>query len=349
METLLQADVADPVGQLLGLLRVRSTVYCRSVMRAPWGFRVPARPVAGFHLVTQGSAWLEVEGENGMTPLSAGDLAILPRGSGHTVRSDAKAPVRLLDDILAEYPVDKGKLVYSAALPLRSDALKHPLPDPPPSRGREHVSAKGEGEPAGDVLLCGGFVLEERRLNPLLSRLPAVLKIEGQAGGPLPWLKRTIDLLTGEMTAAYAGVQTLVTRLSEVLLVQALRGYFSELNGNTPPGLAGFADPQIGKAIAMMQERPAEPWTLDRMASAVAMSRAAFAARFRELTGDPPMRYLTRYRVFAAALELRQSNDSLARIAESTGYESEVSLSKAFRRYFGVAPGIYRKATAVES
>src|SRR5438270_7839529 len=159
METLLEAERADPVAQLLGLLRVRSTVYCRSVMRAPWGFGVVARPVAGFHLVTQGSGWLEIEGESRMIQLAAGDLVILPRGSAHQVRSDPLAPVRMLDDILAEHPVPDGRLFYSAAPPPRPSPLK------------------GEGEPQpfpvegeGDVLLCGGFVLEEPRLNPLLNR-----------------------------------------------------------------------------------------------------------------------------------------------------------------------------------
>jgi AraC-like DNA-binding protein len=313
MKTLLQtATAADPVAQLLGLLRVRSSVYCRSVMRAPWGFGVVARTVAGFHLVTQGSCWLEADGNENPVPLNAGDLVILPRGSAHQVRSDPTAQVRLLDDILDEHPVPDGRLFY------------------------------GGGGPA-TIILCGGFVLEEPRLNPLLNRLPITVKVAGTDGRPVPWLSATIELLTGEMTAAHTGVNALVTRLSELLLVQVLRTYLADLNGDTPPGLQGFADPQIGKAISLMQDRPEQPWTLDRLAAAVAMSRAAFAGRFRTLTGEPPMRYLTRYRLFKAALDLRRSNDSLTRIAASTGYDSEVTLSKAFRRYFGVAPGTYRK------
>jgi len=110
METLLETDLAaDAVAQLLGMVRVRSSVYCRSVMRAPWGFGVLARPVAGFHLVTQGSCRLEVDGEAGVVPLTAGDLVILPRGSAHQVRSDPTATVRLLDDILTEHPVPDGR------------------------------------------------------------------------------------------------------------------------------------------------------------------------------------------------------------------------------------------------
>jgi len=316
METLLETEpAANPVAQLLGLIRVRSTVYCRSVMRAPWGFGVVARPVAAFHLVTEGSCWLEVEGEDQAVALSAGDLVILPRGSAHQARSDPTAAVRLLDDILAEHPVPKGRLSYGGSGP-------------------------------ASTILCGGFVLEDQRLNPLLHRLPALVRVSGASGRPVPWLRTTIELLTGEMTAVHAGVGNLVTRLSEVLLVQVLRSYLADLNGDTPPGLQGFSDPQIGKAISLMQERPEQPWTLDRLAAAVAMSRAAFASRFRALTGEPPMRYLTRYRLFKAALDLRRSNANLSRIAMSTGYDSEVTLSKAFRRYFGVAPGTYRKTAA---
>jgi AraC family transcriptional regulator, alkane utilization regulator len=313
MKTLLPtAPAADPVAQLLGLLRVRSSVYCRSVMRAPWGFGVVARPVAAFHLVTRGSCWLEVAADERPVSLAGGDLVILPRGSAHQVRSDPAAPVRLLDDILAEHPVPDGRLIYGGSGP-------------------------------ATIILCGGFVLEEPRLNPLLNRLPITVKVAGTNGRPVPWLSATIELLTAEMTAAHTGVNALVTRLSELLLVQVLRTYLADLNGDTPPGLQGFADPQIGKAIGLIQERPEQPWTLDRLAAAVAMSRAAFASRFRTLTGEPPMRYLTRYRLFKAALDLRRSTASLTRIAASTGYDSEVTLSKAFRRYFGVAPGAYRK------
>jgi transcriptional regulator GlxA family with amidase domain len=150
----------------------------------------------------------------------------------------------------------------------------------------------------------------------------------------------------GEMTAAYPGVESLVTRLSEVLLLQALRTYLADLNGSGPAWLQGFRDPQIGKAIALLQEHPDQPWTLGKLATTVAMSRAAFTARFRQLTGEPPMRYLTRYRLFRAALELRRSNATLARIAQATGYDSEASFSKAFRRTFGLSPGSYRKREA---
>src|SRR2546421_7833229 len=155
METLLEAHAADPVGKLLELLRVRSTVYCRSVMRAPWGFGVVARPVAGFHLVTQGSGWLEVDGESRIIPLAAGDLVILPRGSAHQVRSDPAASVRLLDDILAEHPVPDGRLFYSAAPPTRSiptptlplKGQGKPAPSSIEGEGEEKpFSVKGEGE-----------------------------------------------------------------------------------------------------------------------------------------------------------------------------------------------------------
>src|SRR2546425_12337840 len=106
METLVQTEpAADPVAQLLGLLRVRTSVYCRSVMQAPWGFGVIARPVAAFHLVTEGSCWLEVEGEDRAVPLTTGDFVILPRGSAHQVRSEPTAPATLLDDIVSRHPV----------------------------------------------------------------------------------------------------------------------------------------------------------------------------------------------------------------------------------------------------
>lgn len=313
METLSVFPAADPVTELLRFVRVQSTVYCRSDMRAPWGFRVEARDSASFHLLTVGDAWLEVDRVDQPIRLAAGDLVILPTGRGHQLRDAPTTPVRLLDDILATHPVPNGRLRYG-----------------------------GEGQLTG--LLCGGFTIDGLQVHPLLATLPPVLHVRGRGGAPAPWLEDTLRLITAEMTTVYPGAQTVVMRLTDVLLMQAIRASLAGLGNDQGAALRGLADSRIGRAVRALHDRPEREWTLARLSSLAAMSPSAFSARFRELLGESPIRYLARTRLARAAEYLRSGDDSLFAIAGRTGYESDVSLSKAFKRHFGVTPGSYRKA-----
>lgn len=313
METLTVFQRADPVTELLRFVRVQSTVYCRSEMHAPWGFRVAARDTASFHLLTEGDAWLEVDGVEEPIRLAAGDLVILPNGRAHQLRDDPTSSIRLLDDILATHPVPNGRLRYGGSGPRTA-------------------------------LLCGGFAIDGRRVHPSLASLPPVLYVRGRRGAPVPWLEATLRLITTEMTAAYPGAETVVMRLTDVLLVQAIRGWLAGLGNGRTAALRGLADPRIGRAVRLLHDHPEREWSLARLSSVATMSQSAFSARFRELLGESPMRYLARTRLARAAEYLRSGDDSLFAIAGRTGYESDVSLSKAFKRHFGVPPGSYRRA-----
>lgn len=135
-------------------------------------------------------------------------------------------------------------------------------------------------------------------------------------------------------------------RLTDVLLAEVIR---SSLGGDGQRELVALRDPQIGAALRLMHDRPEEGWTVERLASKVSMSRSAFANRFREVTGQPPMRYLTRHRLALAARLLRDGNASVWEVARRTGYQSEAALSRAFKREFGLSPGRYRRAKPRES
>jgi len=306
----------DGLSQLLLRLTVSSTVYCLSHMTSPWGFKVAARSSPAFHLMTAGGAWLEVEGQKEAIRISAGDLVILPRGEAHTVRDSRNSPVQWLDSILAETPPVNGRLNHGG--------------------GGEHSE-----------LLCGGFAVDQLTGRPLLEALPTVVHLRGSEGRAPEWLVGLIRMIATEMAASGPGSEAVVTRLTDALLAQALRRCLLEVDRSGGKSTA-VTDPNIARALRLVREHPDRPWTVPQMAAAVSMSRSAFADRFRVATGETPMQHLTRYRMARAAEYLRASKAGIREIARLTGYDSEVSVTKAFRRHFGIPPGAYRKANAAD-
>jgi AraC-like DNA-binding protein len=281
-------------------------------MSSPWGFRVAARPSPAFHLLTSGSAWLEVDGEPEAVHLQAGDLVILPRGSGHQLRDARGSRVLWLDNILASTPPVNGRLAHG-----------------------------GGGEPA--ELICGGFSIDQLTARPILEALPLVVHLRGREGRAPEWLAGLVRMISLEMAANGPGAEAVVSRLTDALLAQALRAHLVETAG---PRGGAVNDTQVARALRLVRERPEESWSVPSLAAAVGLSRSAFSRRFREATGETPIQSLTRYRLSRAAVYLRTTNAGVREIARRTGYDSEVSVSKAFRRHYGTSPGAYRKASA---
>jgi AraC-like DNA-binding protein len=305
----------DGLTQVLLRLTVTSSLYCLSEMTAPWGFRVAARSTPAFHLLTRGSALLEVEGEQSVVRLAPGDLVILPRGDGHVVRDAPRSPVRWLDSILADTPPVDGRLQH------------------------------GGGGVASE-LLCGGFAVDLLMAQPLLEALPRLVHLRGSEGRAPEWLAGLMRMISTEVAANRPGTEAVVTRLTDALLAQALRQALLDADGSLV-GPTAVSDPQIARALRLVRERVDDDWTVPKMAAAVGLSRSTFADRFRAATGETPIQHLTRYRLARAAEYLRTTNAAILEIARRTGYESEVSISKAFRREFGVSPGAYRRSQAV--
>jgi AraC-like DNA-binding protein len=306
----LNGSTVDGIAELLRDVRVQSTIYCRSELFEPWGLGLPARNLAVFHLVVSGSAWLEVDGLDEPHRLQAGDLVVLTRGSAHRVRDALDSTIELLEDLLATQP------------------------------NPERMRFGGRGDRT--ELLCGGFDLQHADVLPVLSALPPVVHVRGDGRQPPPWLESLVHLLLIELDASAPGADAVVSRLTDVLLAQALRLGLQQAMHDGVPLPTPATDSAVVEALRVVQSEFGGRWTVRDLARRAALSPSAFDARFRRTVGDTPMRYLTRYRLAQAASQLRAGH-TLDEVAERVGYGSSVTLSKAFKRYFGEATGAYRK------
>lgn len=304
----------DVLTDVLETVRVGAACYGRVEAAAPWGIGVEAdEEDAKFHVVLSGECWLDVAGQDPVH-LRGGDLVALPHGHAHALRDVPSSPIRPLSELVTSGPC----------------------------KCQASISTGGDG--ASATLVTGSFHFEDRRNNPLLSVLPPVIVLPGEMSRSVHWLEPTLKFIACEAASGRPGAQTVVSRLADVLFIQIVRGYLASL----PPGASGWlgalGDAQIGQALGLIHQSPELDWTVQSLAAKVAMSRSAFASRFARLVGEPPLAYVTRWRMQKAAGLLRQSSATLADIAERVGYDSEAAFSKAFKRAVGSAPGAYRRA-----
>jgi len=311
----------DVVSDVLGAVHLHAHVFGRLELGAPWALRVPPGGDLFFYVVARGSAWLELEGPGTDAPaplaLSAGDVVLLRHRSGHVLRDVSRS---------ARDVVTVG-----------ATTCPHPGVATP-------VRLGGDGPLT--TLVTGGFTFAAAPPNVLLESLPAIL--HAPAGDPrmTPQLAVAAQLILAESAAPGPGSTMLSARLAEILLIHALRARVAarETEGDHRPGLCALADPQIGVVMRVIHARPAEEWTVEGLAREVAMSRSAFAARFTELVGMPPLQYLTQWRMTEAARRLREEDASVAAVAEQVGYANPAAFMKAFARVHGVGPGTYRRS-----
>jgi AraC-like DNA-binding protein len=305
----------DPLADVLELGRVRGALLATVHARAPWGIALPQSAGASLHAVTGGICWLRVAGREPVQ-LGPGDVVLLAAGTPHTVSSDPAAPCRPFDRALkAEAMNEAGELALPA------------------------------GGGAATRFVCAGYDYDLEVAQPLLGLLPEVLHLPADpvAGRPVAAI---LDLLAAEVGAPVPGAEAATGRLIDLLLIAALRAWIARGgdDGAAPSWLAGLRDPLVAATLALLHERPQQPWTLESLARAVHVSRATLARRFTAEVGEPPLGYLTRWRMELAARRLRSGSDSVERIAEDVGYSSPHAFNRAFRRHRGVPPGRYRRA-----
>lgn len=304
-------QVTDVLAEVLDSMRLTTLVHGRLELYAPWGIQFPQLPGAHIVVIARGSARLEVDGVERAIALSAGDLALLPHGHGHALRDAEGSPLHVLG------PGDCQR-----------------------SHGVGPFRLGGEG--ARTVLVAGAFRLGAAPRTKLFESLPRVLHFPADEPVTSPTLASAVQLFIAESASASPGATVVMSRLADILLVQALRMHIAGRECQEH-GLCALSDPQIGKALSLIHERHAEPWTVESLATAVALSRSSFAARFSSLVGEPPLEYLARWRMTKAAQFLRESELPLSEVAAAIGYQSEASFNRAFKRWGGVAPGAYRR------
>jgi AraC-like DNA-binding protein len=310
----------DVLNDVLRSLRLKSTCYGRAEFTAPWGLRVSEHSDhASFFVVTRGSCWLEVEEAKKQIALAGGDFVLLPHANAFVLRDKPGSRPIELEKLLSRWDPNSKSLSYGGGGVLTS-------------------------------VVHGCFEFEGRETNPLISALPQLIHIKGEEGRAVPWLETTLQYLASETMSALPGSETVISHLTEILFIQAVRAHIGASGEASKKGLTrAITDPQIGQALAFIHNKPQESWTVESLASNVGMSRAGFAARFRELVGEPPVQYLTRWRMHQAAGLLRTGEVSLAEIADRVGYVANASFSKAFKRWMGSAPGAYRHTTQTSS
>jgi AraC-like DNA-binding protein len=305
--------VADPLGEALHGLRMDSSLYTRSELTAPWGLGLPPMPGhVMFHAVTSGRCFLEVAGD-APRPLQPGDLALVPHGEGHRLVSEPGQAAPGLFDLPREIVSE------------RYEVLRH----------------GGGGAPT--AMMCGVVRFDSAAAHHLVALLPRAIVVDGWTSPQTDWLQSTLRFLSDEAGQLRPGGEIVVTRLADILVVQAIRSWIAQDPAARTGWLGALRDPQIGRAIALVHRQPERAWTLDALADEVAMSRSAFAARFTALVGEPAMRYVARLRMHLSQSALRQPGARIADVAGRFGYASEAAFSRAFKRYVGVAPGAARR------
>jgi AraC-like DNA-binding protein len=276
----------------------------------------PADRVIGFHVVTEGACWAEtVDGPDPAVRLRAGEMVIFPAGDGNIMASEPG--MRGAPDAARYYrPVDR---LLPFALTAGKDA------------GADRCR-----------FVCGFLGCDTDPFNPLLAALPRIVRAPVSETS-WRWVARLLDAAVDPSGHDGAGREAMLAKLAELMFVEALRAHLDQLPPDARNWVAGLRDPQVGTALRLLHGRPAEPWTLDRLAREVAMSRSSFAERFTAFVGIPPMQYLARWRLQLAARMLGTEGVSVGRAATAVGYRSEAAFNRAFKRELGEAPGAWRR------
>ena len=302
----------DPLTSALQSLRPRGAALHPARLSAPWGFITPGGHVS-YHVVLEGRCRIDVAGEDPVS-IGPGDVAVLPHGHVAAFSDPPSTPTPSL-----------------AAL--HEGATYGP-------DGAVHAGGGG----TATVLVTGKVDLDAHEGHPLFEALPAVLVVPARGGDAAPWLRATLELLACEATAGQPGSGLVLGQLSGVVFVQAVRAWLAREPGRGASWAHALADPRVGRSLAAVHADPAAPWTVASLAREAGMGRSAFSERFARLVGEPPLGYVTRWRMVEAARWLREDPAaSLAVVAEGVGYASEAAFGRQFTRVVGRPPGAYRR------
>lgn len=303
---------SDPLGEVLQLLQLTGVLYCNAELTDPWGIEIPGLPgVMNVEVVTSGHCWIELEGQAPVF-MPKGSLVLIPRGNQHKLRGNPGDKTTWLEDIPIERIGDRF----------------------------ENMRFGGGGRLT--QVTYYGVRFDPYLADRLIRLLPEMLHLRTLADND-SWLQSTIKFIAQEARQRLPGSETVITRLADILVIQAIRTWIESVREEEHGWIAALHDRQIGKAMSLMHRQPERDWRVETLAREIGMSRSGFSARFTALVGEPVLRYLTGLRMQLAHRELRETSDTLARIAERVGYQSEPAFNRAFKRVMGMPPGAVRK------
>ncbi|AKU97497.1 Transcriptional regulator, AraC family [Labilithrix luteola] len=311
----------DVLAEALRAVHLRSRIYGRLELKAPWGMRLlrSERPEAHrteplFYAVSRGNCLLEIDGKR--IPLAGGDFVFILDGTSHVLKDAPKSKVATVAEVYAQRGGRCGGIVQYG------------------------------GDGAETTIISGSFLFEGILLSPIVESLPRFLHVKGDGGVASRWLESTMQFVASEMESELPGYETVASRLADVLFVQALRTHVQSLPEGRGGWLRALFDPKLSVVLQRLHEKPDEPWSVESLARVAGMSRSVFASRFKSVMGEAPLAYLTRWRMHRATQLIASGAASTSELAEAVGYETESAFVKAFKRHVGETPGAYRRRVA---
>jgi AraC-like DNA-binding protein len=301
----------DVLADVLNTLELKGWLSSRRELETPWRYDFAASKDSMFHILSLGGAYLEVEGEAEPIRVEDGDVVLFPTGQPHSLYDAPTSPL-----------TRRVHLDYN------------------PQRGYQVVFREGAGPKP--LLLCGAFHFDYPHNFPLLHRLPNLIHVRGTQGRLEEGFADIVRMIARESASQRHGADVMLNRLTELLFIQVIRLWIDQQAEASVGWVGALRDQPVSAALSLIHQSPAHKWTVNELAEAVALSRSAFSARFTELVGEPPLTYLTRWRMLKAT-RLLKNDVGMETIAELLGYESETAFRKAFKREIGMPPAQYRR------
>ena len=301
--------MSDPLSEILHALRLTGALYCVARLGEPWGIEVPRlEGVMTLQIVTAGQYWIEVDGAAPRL-IGPGSITLIPHGDATRMRSSLDVEAAPLFDLPVERISD------------RFETMHH----------------------GGDGPLClvtyAVLRFDQVAARRLTNMLPSLIQVDAWEADTTGWLQSTLRLIATEASQLGPGAEIILTRLADVLVIQAIRNWIQHAPISEQGCIAAFNDEQIGRALALIHRLPAAGWTVAELSREIGMSRSAFSARFTALVGTSVMSYVGDWRLQLARTRLQASNDTVATVAHELGYDSEATFGRAYKRTFGVSPG----------
>jgi AraC-like DNA-binding protein len=326
---------SDTLSDVLEVVRLTGALFFLVDARTPWVAEAPAssdlapailphaQHVVSYHVVTAGDCWCESPGHAAMH-LETGDVLVVPHGDAYQLASACGLRTGWsLEDGMAWFRAMAG-----GQLPF--------------------VVTEGGSGPDQLRLVCGFLGCDALPFNPVLSALPALMKVR-MAGDSAGRLNALLEFAVAESIGARAGSRSVLLRIAELVFVEVLRSYLTSASSHGAGWLSGLRDPIVARALAGLHAHPGRAWTLPDLAREAGASRTVLAERFTSLVGYPPMLYLTRWRIQLAAGRLAAGTSPVSAVAGDVGFESEAAFCRAFKKVTGVTPASWRSRRRAEA